>query len=168
MPNGQLQMRLPYGWHQSAWWDVTHLRPWFQESFAILQPGFTHFTRNYQHEAMGFAFWVASIVLILERRWARMWNFAPLRPLVLYAGAHLLNVYSELLVEAFKTTEDDPLSTAYGGPQHPCVVPTAIGAMLHDLKGKKNVGPFFTLLTYRSDNGRMMGKGIATVGGSVT
>jgi len=136
IPNGQIQVRLPYGWHQSSWWDLTHVRPWLQESFAILQPGFTAYTRNYQHEKMGFAFWVANVCLVLERPWARMWRFRPLRPLVSRAGRHLLNVYRDLLMEAYKTTEDDSRSAAFGGNRHPAEVPCSVGVYEHEYYGK--------------------------------
>ena len=140
IPMGQLQVRLPYGWHQSAWWDLTHLRPWLQESFAILQPGFTYYTRNYQHESMGVAFWVANVVLVLERPFARMWRFAPLRPLVRFAGRHLLNVYRDLLIEAWKTTEDDNRSAAFGGNVHPAQVPCSFGVLEHEYYGRSAEG----------------------------
>ena len=40
VPNGAIILQLPYGGHRSAWWDLTHVRPWFPENFAILQPGY--------------------------------------------------------------------------------------------------------------------------------
>jgi len=149
IPNGQLKIRVPYGWHQSAWWDFTHLRPWLQESFATLQPGFTHFTRNYQHEYLGIAFWVVNVVLVFERPWARMWRFAPLRPLAAWAGRHLLNVYRDLVVEAVKTTEDDERSAAWGGPFHPATVPCSYGVMEHEYYGRSAEGlPHHVLLIF--------------------
>lgn len=149
IPNGQLTIRVPYGWHQSAWWDFTHLRPWLQESFATLQPGFTHFTRNYQHEDMGFAFWVSNIVMILEAPFARLWRFPPLRPFVRCAGRHLLNVFKDILVEAVKTTKNDPHSAAFGGSHHPAVVPCSYGAMEHEYYGRSGAGlQFHKLLVF--------------------
>ena len=141
IPMGQLQVRVPYGWHQSSWWDLTHVRPWLQESFAILQPGFTYYTRNYQHDRMGFAFWVATCTLIFERPFARMWRFWPLRPLVRSAGRHLLNVYRDVQLEAWKTTETDVRSTAFGGKTHPASVPVSFGALEHEYYGKKPDNP---------------------------
>ena len=102
IPNGQLNLRLPYGWHQSSWWDLTHLRPWLQESFATVQPGFTQFTRNHQHDHLSCAFWVNNVIMILEKSWARMFRFWPLRPIVKWGARHLLNVIKDLRVEAFK------------------------------------------------------------------
>lgn len=158
MPNGQMQMRLPYGWHQSTWWDLTHVRPWVQESFAILQPGFTHFTRNYQHEKMGFAFWVANVTLVFGRPWARMWRFRPLRPFVRWAGNHLLNVYRDLAVDVYKTTEDDKRSAAFGGEIHPAVVPVTWGALRHEYYGEKDPGSVHELIIF-SDGHREGGGG---------
>src|SRR5216117_2060518 len=45
-PDGNLQLRVPYGGHRAAWWDVTHLRPWFAESFCFLQPGYDSAVSN--------------------------------------------------------------------------------------------------------------------------
>lgn len=140
IPNGKLTMRLPYGWHQSAWWDLTHLRPWVQESFAILQPGFTYYTRNYQHEKMGFAFWVSNCIVIFEKPFARMWRFKPLRPFVKVCGRYLINVYRDIMVEAFKTEEDDKRSAAHGGPHHPAVVPICYGVLEHEYYGRSAEG----------------------------
>ena len=140
IPNGQLGIHVPYGWHQSSWWDFTHLRPWLQESFASLQPGFTLFTKNPQHERLKFAFWVVNIILIFERPWARMWRFRLLRPLVVWAGRHLINVYKNMVVEAVKTTEDDKRSVAFGGQSHPAVVPCSYGVLEHEYYGKTAEG----------------------------
>lgn len=139
-PGAKLALRVPHGWHQSCWWDFTHLRPWLQESFASLQPGFVKFTRNNQHESPGYAFWVQSCVMVFDMPWARMWRFKPLRPLCRWAGRHLLNVYRELVVEMTKTTHDDPASAAHGGDKHPAVVPCSWGVLRHEYEGKSGDG----------------------------
>jgi len=140
IPNGQLNLRLPYGWHQSSWWDLTHLRPWLQESFATVQPGFTQFTRNHQHDHLSCAFWVNNVIMILEKSWARMFRFWPLRPIVKWGARHLLNVIKDLRVEAFKTTLDDSRSTAYGGHIHPAIVPCSWGVLEHEYYGRSVKG----------------------------
>ena len=48
---GQLMIRVPYGGHSSAMGDVTHLRPWYPESFTFLHPGYAEAVRNLQHGA---------------------------------------------------------------------------------------------------------------------
>jgi SAM-dependent methyltransferase len=47
----RLHLRLPYGGHRAAWWDHTHVKPWFAESFCFLQPGYAEAIGNPQHDA---------------------------------------------------------------------------------------------------------------------
>jgi len=137
-PNGSMWLQLPYGWSSACWWDLTHLRPWLQESFAGLQPGYIKYTRNLQHEDIGCAFWVHQVVLMLQKNWARMWRFRPLRPFVKWAMKHLLNIVQDIIVEAVKTTKDDPRSTAYGGVYHPASVPCNIGMLESHFYGRNS------------------------------
>lgn len=158
IPNGQMEHRLPYGWHQSAWWDLTHLRPWLAETFAILQPGYGEFTRNHQHGSMGFAFWIANAILVLGHPWARLWRWKILRPLVRFAGSHMTNVYQDLNVLAFKTTENDPRSVAFGGTRHPSIVPCSYAVYEHEMKGLPPPD-VFTLLVFTAHREAIAGKG---------
>lgn len=153
-PNGQMVIQVPYGWHQSAWWDLTHLRPWFQESFAGLQPGFRKFTRNLQHDDMGFAFWIHHVVMILGLPWSRMWRFPFLRPFVRFAIAHWINVIHGLSVAAVKVDSRDPRSSAYGGKFNPCIVPCQIGVMEHEYYGKIAPEDNHKLIVMSYKNGR--------------
>lgn len=148
---GKLSIRVPHGWHSSAWWDFTHVRPWLQEAFATLQPGFTTFTRNLQHgqEELGFAFWVNQVVMVFSPPWARMWRFPFLRPICRWGGKYLLNVYREVMMDATKTMPDDPLSMGNGGTVHPCIVPCAYGTWEHEYHGQSGAGlPFHRLLIF--------------------
>ena len=73
-----LRLRLPYGGHRSAWTDPTHLRPWWPESFAFLQPGYNEAVHNPQHDAWGCPFLVASVGVRVSR-WVReacRWRWA--------------------------------------------------------------------------------------------
>lgn len=133
--NGKMYLTLPYGWHSAAWWDLTHLRPWMQENFAILQPGYQHFTRNFQHESMGFAFWVVNCALVFCQPWSRLWWFRPLRPVIRFCSRHLVNVFQGMIMEAVKTTENDPRSVAFGGTNHPAVVPCSFAVYEHEYRG---------------------------------
>lgn len=135
-PNGTMTIQVPYGWSSACWWDVTHLRPWLQESFAGLQPGFIKFTRNLQHEDIGCAFWIHQIIIVLQKDWARLWRFRPLRPIVKWAMKHLLNVIQDLFVEAVKTERNDPRSKAWGGQYHPAIVPCNIGVFESQYYGR--------------------------------
>lgn len=136
-PNGSMTIYVPHGWHSAAWWDLTHVRPWLQESFAALQPGFVKFTRNLQHEDIGFSFWIHSVTLVLEMPWARMWRFRILRPIVRFAMHHMLNVIQDVILRAVKVEHNDPRSVTYGGGNHPAVVPCNIGVLEHEYYGRK-------------------------------
>jgi SAM-dependent methyltransferase len=48
MPMGSVLLRLPHGGHKSAWADITHLRIYYPESFAFLQPGYAESIGNPQ------------------------------------------------------------------------------------------------------------------------
>lgn len=135
VPNGQIQCNLPYGWCNAAWWDPTHLRPYMQENFAFLQPGYKEFVRNLQHNGHVYAFWIRT-VLVFQRRWAKLWRWRLLRPWIAFAGNHLVNVFKEIILEGFKTTQDDPASVVYGGQRHPVVVNVAYAVAKHDFEGR--------------------------------
>jgi len=49
-PNCAILIRVPHGGHRAAWFDLTHKRPWFAESFAFLQPGYAESIGNPQHD----------------------------------------------------------------------------------------------------------------------
>ena len=151
-PQGQITVRVPYAWHSACWWDFTHLRPWCQESFATLQPGFAHFTHNLQHDPgrLGFAFWIVQATLVFNRPWSRLWRLAPLRPLCRWAGRCLINVFREVIVDAVKTTFDDAESAAFGGTRHPCMVPCAYAVWEHEFHGWDGAAlPAHRLLVFR-------------------
>ena len=139
IPNGQIVIRVPYGWHSSAWWDLTHLRPWLQESFATVQPGFSHFSRNNQEteETLGCAFWTGSVIMMLDQPFARWWRWRILRKPIMSCLRHLIGVCRELIATLYKVPLDDPQSIAFGGTKHPAVVPIQIGVWEHDLYGRK-------------------------------
>jgi len=67
-PQGQCLLRLPYGGHPSAMTDLYHLRPWWAETFAALQPGYGAWNGNPQHSDLSpFAVHIVAIRLAL--RW---------------------------------------------------------------------------------------------------
>lgn len=83
VPNGQMNLRLPYGGHHAAWWDISHLRPWFAETFAVLQPGYDRAIGNPQHQNNRFAFGVNVVQMRVSlrlagmlRHWWWRWAFA--------------------------------------------------------------------------------------------
>jgi SAM-dependent methyltransferase len=73
-PGGHCLLRLPYGGHRSAWGDITHVRRWYPESFAFLQPGYAAVNGNPQHDAWAAPFGINAIDLRLDMktvRWVR-------------------------------------------------------------------------------------------------
>lgn len=84
-PNGSMLLRLPYGGHRAAWWDLEHIRPWYAENFAFLQPGYARAIGNPQHDDWQWPFAVHQIQLRvsyrlaqwLKRRWW-LWLFTQL------------------------------------------------------------------------------------------
>lgn len=74
IPNGTMTLRFPYGGHRAAWWDLTHIRPWFPESFCMFQPGHAVCTGNPQHEAWQWPFAIQHADMRISgdfRRWLR-------------------------------------------------------------------------------------------------
>lgn len=65
---GQVVLRVPYGGHRAAWWDLDHVRPWHAESFCFLQPGHGHS----QHMAWTATFRVDVVQMRVTRPIARL------------------------------------------------------------------------------------------------
>lgn len=78
-PEGQLQVRVPYGMHPAAWWDMGHMRPWVTEAFAFFQPGYSAHIGNPQHDDWQYPYQVLalhqrlghSFMFLLNRKWKR-------------------------------------------------------------------------------------------------
>lgn len=66
-PNGTMDLHFPYGGHRSAWWDHTHVRPWFSENFGFLQPGYDAVTGNPQHLAWTATYGIQATYLRVGR-----------------------------------------------------------------------------------------------------
>ena len=97
-PGATMQLAMPYGHHRAAWWDVTHLRPWFPESFAFLQPGYNVGSRNLQHVQWKEYFHVADTAQRVSARFAPLLRWKLARRLLM-PWLHLLNdVIEELYV----------------------------------------------------------------------
>ena len=134
---GRLNLRVPYGWNQAAWWDPTHLRPWTHDAFAFVQPGYSKYTRNLVQTEFDFAFWILSTTLLCGRTWARLHRvkFRPWNRLLHRISRFLINVYVEVFIDLEKTTMDDARSEAFGGDKNPVVTPFQIAAYTHEING---------------------------------
>lgn len=82
-PDGNLQIRVPYGGHKAAYWDPTHLRPWYAETFCFLQPGYSQSVGNAQHHRWHHYFSVEDAVLRVTGRLIPILKWKLLRRLLL-------------------------------------------------------------------------------------
>lgn len=69
---GQVVLRVPYGSHRSAWWDLEHIRPWHAETFCFLQPGYGAAIGNPQHNEWTATFKVDVVQMRVTRAVARL------------------------------------------------------------------------------------------------
>jgi len=110
-PDGSIVLRMPYGDHRAAWWDLTHIRPWYAESFCAFQPGYAEAIGNPQTSGWQWPFSVLSVDLrisgkfapLLRRRWLRRW--------VLPFAENVQNLIEELWVT--KTALKTPAAVAH-------------------------------------------------------
>ena len=104
---GEICLRLPYGATDAAMADLTHMRPWYAESFLSLQPGYGRSIGNPQHDDWPYPYGIQKIILKLSRRF-RLWIRLPLiRRAFMQVIHHLQNVIDEIFVYMFplKTPE---------------------------------------------------------------
>lgn len=69
---GLLWLRLPYGNHRAAWWDLEHQRPWFAENFCCVQPGYAAAIGNPQHDAWQWPYLVEQVNIRVSAKAARL------------------------------------------------------------------------------------------------
>ncbi len=133
--NAQVILRLPYGASDAAFWDLTHLRPWFAENFAMLQPGYAQAIGNHQHDEYREFFGVIvtmrlnpKVAVNLRKWYFRRWIWPYVK--------HIWNAVDELHVHlwALKTEE----AVAQYRADHPghCIQ-AAYGAWEHQLEGHR-------------------------------
>ena len=96
--DGNLQIKLPYGGHNSAWWDIEHQRPWHAETFCFLQPGYGDSIGNAQHTDWNHFFSIEDIALRLSARMVPILKWRLGRWLLLPWVDCLHNVIEELWV----------------------------------------------------------------------
>lgn len=171
VPNGTLSLRMPYGGHRSAWWDITHLRPWYPESFGMFQPGYYKYNGNPQHAHHGkempwgimpIGIRISQHAYELFRRRRFRWF---LQPLV----NNLVDIGEELFVDMFalKREEDvDQYKRDRGGPTEgyeAFTVPVTWVCYEHQTKGRSKAKdgepirlvPVFDIIGTASFRGRV-------------
>lgn len=97
-PDGNLQIRVPYGGHHAAYWDVEHVRPWYAETFCFLQPGYSQSVGNHQHDGWQHFFSVEDCVLRVTDRLTPFLRWRLLRALILPYLDMVHNAVEELWV----------------------------------------------------------------------
>ena len=98
MPGGQMTLRMPYGSHRAAWWDLTHIRPWFPESFCMFQVGHAECTGNPQHEGWKWPWGIHCADLRIAGNFRRWLKWRPLRKQVLNIGRSLTEFAEEIWI----------------------------------------------------------------------
>lgn len=107
IPNGTMTLRLPYGGHRAAYWDLTHIRPWFAENFCFLQPGYAKAVGNPQSEFWKWPFAISSVDMRISGKFAKWMRWPPVRRWILHYGENVDNFCEELWVNlwALKSPE---------------------------------------------------------------
>ena len=107
MPGGEMTLRMPHGSHRAAWWDLTHIRPWFPESFCMFQPGHAACTGNPQHEGWQYPFAIHCVDMRIAGNFRRWLRWRPIRKQVLNIGRSLTEFTEEIWVylQALKSPE---------------------------------------------------------------
>lgn len=107
-PNGSIRLRMPYGDHKSAWWDLTHRQPWYAESFCCLQPGYADSVGNPQASAWRWYFGLGEADLRIGGKFWRWTKWRLGRYALGWWGEHIPNLIEELFIGlyALKREED--------------------------------------------------------------
>src|SRR3990167_653820 len=133
--DGNMQIRVPYGDHRSAWWDVEHRRPWHAETFCFLQPGYREATGNAQHAGWTHFFSIEDVVLRVSARFVKILRWRLGRWLLLPYLDCLQNSIEELWVylTPIKTPERQMMwrKTRAGN-----AVPCRYGAYRHHIENR--------------------------------
>ena len=97
-PDGNLQIRVPYGGHRAAYWDIEHVRPWYAETFCFLQPGYYQAIGNAQHAGWSHFFSIEDVVLRITDKLTPLLRHRLLRRLLLPWLEHFHDTIEEMWV----------------------------------------------------------------------
>ena len=138
IPNGTILIRVPYGGHHAAWWDLTHVQPYFAETFCFLQPGYERATGNPQHQTPPYAFGVQTIQMRLSMKLAAMMQHWWWRALFARYSWFFDREIEELWVHLFALKTDE--AQQYYLKDHPAnVVAAEFCAWKHHLNPKSKL-----------------------------
>ena len=136
MPNGAMAIRVPYGGHRAAWWDLEHKRPWFAESFAFVQPGYAEAVGNPQHDDWRWPFSVEYCDFRLAPQLARRLRWKWVRKLAVEWINAVPDWCEELYVYLFALKTPEAVAhwrTTRAGQ----VIPARYVAYRHHLEGRE-------------------------------
>jgi SAM-dependent methyltransferase len=154
-PNGTMAIRTPYGAHRLAWTDPTHLRPWFAESFAFLQPGYGVSVRNPQETEWLATFGVAWIDLRVAWKWAPVMRWKWGRKLLVPFLENIENSVQELWAYLYALKTPDAIEH-YKSIRVPYSVPARYAMYKHhlELRADLHEGEWPQLIAFDETNFR--------------
>lgn len=132
-PNATVVIRVPHGASNAAWWDLTHLRPWFAENFCMLQPGYGASIGNHQHDEW-YAFFGVHVSLRLAGKFARKLRHRWFRWLVWPYVSNLWGVVEEIHATLYALKTPDAVEE-YQKNHLGNTCPAAYVAWQHQLRG---------------------------------
>lgn len=101
-----IMLRMPYGGHESAWVDLSHVRPWFPDSFCCFQPGYAKAVVNPQHASWQWPFGVQAVDLRLAPKWAGLLRWKMLRRHFLRHAENVANAIEEMWVYLYPLKDE--------------------------------------------------------------
>ena len=134
IPNGQMLLRVPYGGSRAAWTDLTHVRPWYGETFCYFQPGYAETTGNPQHDDWSAFFGVSIIQHRLRAEMAPIVSSWWRRRLVLPWFRYMGEAIEELHAHLFALKRPDDVAR-YAAEHVPNAVPCGYVIYRHHLDG---------------------------------
>ena len=134
LPNSPMLVRLPYGGHHAAWWDLTHVRPWYPETFAFLQPGYAKACGNPQHDDWPYPFGVQVVKMRVSYKLARWLRYWPVRWLFGRQSWLFDNQIEEIWAYLFPLKTPEAVAE-YAKTHEAHIVGATFSAWRHHLKG---------------------------------
>ena len=143
MPMGAVHLRMPYGGHRSAWWDHTHLRPWFPENFACLQPGYHRYNGNPQHGEAGkqTPYGIQNIAIRISRNTYALFQDRKLKKILKPLLHNLVDIGEEMFVDLFALKREEDIEQYALTRPEPFIVPITYVAYKHHTEGHEDVPP---------------------------
>src|SRR3990170_1860663 len=136
LPGASVLFRLPYGDHRAAMADVEHVRPWYPESFAFLQPGYAEATGSTQHAGWAYPYGVVMTQLRLIPEMAPLVKTKFRRRVTVRLLPYLQNVVHELWAHLVPLKTPADLAT-WRAQRLGNAVPVTYMMYRHDLWGTK-------------------------------